>query len=326
MKINRNKAFLVCLIAISITTADCKVFSATLNWQRIGATPQFLTKGTSGSACGSSFNSDPSNGCTTYSVRTILFRVEAVFEASAFSTTPSIGTEIQTTQPCVFCSGEPGDPCYTAYLEVIDVVQNASLRSNVTLVYTQFQKLKVYPNAIIGNVTATFRTIARYSKCISSSTSRCLGPQNGIINNKDNFCTSCLDDVASQMLNLSSTVLFYDTAGSNAWDAKYFQNYRLFPATNHHSPYTTFHPLVTIPSLADTSVLFDLQIPAVDEDGADEPLACRDPDPSVPCSSVDFVWDMKTLIGSEGLSLNFHSDGVQSPGGGWLLTRRGSRW
>ena len=296
-----------------------------MSWTRIGATPQFLSTSVIGTACGDQFNMNPDTGCTTPSSRTILYLVEAVFDAAVFTSIPVVGTEIQTSPPCIFCTGEPGDACYQPFVEVINIIGNISLRSNVTLVQVQFQKLVVYSNGVIGNVTASFRTVPRYPKCTSSSSSRCLAPQNGITNNVDNYCTACLNDVAGLTLNLTSTVLFYDSPGSNPWDTRLYQNYRIFPATNHHSPYTTFYPLVTLPRLTDSTVLFNVQVPAVDEDGTAVPFTCRDQDPAVPCSNVDFNWGLQILIGNEGLSLNFHSDGTQTPDGGWLLSRRDDR-
>jgi hypothetical protein len=316
------------LLLLTISGCECRVFSASMSWQRIGATPQFLSRPSEGgTGCGSALNDDPAIGCTTSSVRTILFTVEAVFSSDAFTTTPVVGDEIQTSNPCMFCTGEPGVACYQAYLEVLEISQNTSLRSNLTLIYTRFQKLNVYTNPTPGNVTAEFRTIARYPKCTAaSSNTRCLGPQNGVINNKDNYCTICLDDVANQILNLTSVVNFYDSSGANPWDTRYYQTHRLFPATNHHSPFTTFFPLITLPKLTDSSILFDVEVPAIDEDGAAEPLSCSVVGATGPCTSnVNFIWGMQNLIGKDGTALNFHSDGTQTPGGGWILSRRAAR-
>ena len=197
-----------CLIAILILQlAYGKLFYSTMYWQRIGATPQFLSSKspqdtTNGTLCGSQFNTDPTQGCSAQNARLILFTVEAVFDATIFLTTPKIGTEIMTNPPCYFCSGQPGDSCYQAYLEVINISKNVSQRSNVTLVYTQFQKLTVYSNKVISTAVATFRTVPTYPQCTGKlQNTICFAPQNGdtvdpITGNS--FCSTCLNDIANQ--------------------------------------------------------------------------------------------------------------------------------
>ena len=323
----------VLILALLARLSVTRIFSATMRWRRIGATPQFLSRTASGAGCGQSFNADPLNGCTSSSARIILFSVEAVFESSAFSSLPRIGTEIKTTSSCIFCSGESGDSCYPAFLEVIDVRTNIGLRNNLTLIYTQFQKLKVY-TSIAPNVTAIFQTIARYPKCLNTTSQNaiCLAPQNGNVtsgSNRNNFCSSCVDDVANQILNLSTIVHFYDSAGARPWDTSLYPKYRLFPATNHHSPYASFLPLVTVPRLTSALATMDLLIPTVDEDGASKPVDCFDSFPDTPCSNVNFSWGMKTNRSADGLALNWHSDGTLTLaryGNGWALKRPANRW
>ena len=231
----------------------------------------------------------------------------------------------------MFCSGEPGDYCYEAYVEVIDIATNVSQRSNVSLIYTQFQKLKVYSNTIISSATATFKTIPRYQQCTGKlQDTICFAPQNGDTVDPvtgNSYCPNCLNDVANQTLNLSATVQFYDAPGAKPWDRSLYSNYRLFPATNHHSPVATYLPIATIPRLTNASASFDLPIPAVDEDGAPQPVFCAAASPAGPCSNVDFRWGLSVLRTND-YTLNYHSDGTKTLlmfGGGWVLSRRDFR-
>ena len=179
-----------------------------------------------------------------------------------------------------------------------------------------------------ANVTAVFQTIPRYPKCLNSTqNATCLAPQNGAIasgGSRNNYCTNCLDDVASKVLTLSTIVKFYDFPGAKPWDTSLYPLYRLFPATNHHSPYSTFLPLVTIPRLSGQTVAIDLLVPTLDEDGAERPVGCYDSYPTTPCSNVNFSWGLAVNRSASGLVLNFHSDGTSTLpkyGGGWVLSR-----
>jgi hypothetical protein len=213
----------------------------------------------------------------------------------------------------------------------LDIALNVSQRSNVSLIYTQFQKLVVYSNKVISSATATFMTIPRYPQCTGRlQNAICFAPQNGDTVdpiNGNSFCSDCLNDVANQTLNLSATVTFYDAPGARPWDRSLYSNYRIFPATNHHSPVATYLPIATIPRLVNATVSFELPIPVVDEDGSPQPLFCAAVNPDGPCSNVDFRWGLSVLRTND-FTLNYHSDGTRTLlmfGGGWLLSRRDFR-
>lgn len=184
-----------------------KVFSASIRWERVGATPHLLKNLCDPTFCQSNpckddaqglqqcfinapdcvdFNFDINSGCSTYDHRTVLYTVDAVFHASAFANEfnpPASGTRAYTQPRSEFClstsamieNGEEPD-CEQVQLSILAHSETNAGGSALTtrkLIYTRYQRLVSYPkNEHIWKATATFRTVGdlkRFPQCRSQN-------------------------------------------------------------------------------------------------------------------------------------------------------------
>ncbi|EKX37229.1 hypothetical protein GUITHDRAFT_116645 [Guillardia theta CCMP2712] len=293
------------LLLLACHAARGRMLSATMRWERVGATPQELVP----PSC-MDIQLGPSGGCSTYNHRRLLHTVEAVFNVSAFSSTPSPGSLAQTNQAAQFCwmDGTQPKKCENMQFKILSVRSYG----NAVLVYTIYQKVVQHSGAS-WNSTVSFEGngLKRYAQCTQTGyymDYACLAPDLG---SSELTCKFCLDNFAASDIYLSSLVIFADFCSSpnstcsscsptgtlpstggclNPWEQTFEKTYQLYPVTNHHSPAITMLPIVTIPILVNQNSTTTIEVPAVDVDGRGRPLTCSS---TSPCNNVQMKWDMK---------------------------------
>jgi hypothetical protein len=191
------------VVAPQVPETQAKIFSATIRWERIGATPQMLQNLCDPAFCQRNpcteingveqcfenapncvdFNFDMNAGCSTYDHRTVLYTVDAVFHDSAFlnvNDLPPVGTKAYTTPRAEFClsTSATADPdqvaCETVKLSILahsDSNVGGNSATTRKLIYTRYQRLVTYSKKDkIWSATASFKTtgeLKRFPQCLS---------------------------------------------------------------------------------------------------------------------------------------------------------------
>ena len=156
----------------------------------------------------------------------------------------------------------------------------------------------------------------------------CLAPSIGAVISD---CSECLDGFADSDLEVATTVHFSDYCYSaptsacpagctnagiggawtidetqgcmDPWDTGIADSHKLHPITNHHSPYATMLPVVTVPRLDRQSLSSTMVVAAVDEDGLGRPVsACN----SSECNNIVPFWAMNGM----GYEIEVPADGI----------------
>jgi len=236
----------MCAYAYLCEQAQAKIFSATIRWERIGATPQMLRNLCDPGFCQTDpcqttadgkqcfmnapncidFNFDQDAGCTTYDHRTILYTVDAVFHDTAFAdifNLPRVGSKAMTDPPTEFCLDQV---CEAVQLSILAHTETNVLKKTQKLIYVRYQRIVSYPaQAPIWKASASFMTVGtlkRFPQCLSQVSPSaqqktecvenfpcavCLAPQLGAVIQD---CKECLTDFADSHLKVSTTVHFAD--------------------------------------------------------------------------------------------------------------------
>ena len=334
--------------ATMLSCAHASVFSSTMRWERIGATPHVLKRVPGTDIDCRDWNPNigvPGEGCVSTELhRLVLFTVDLVLHEKAFTPdangSPLVlepGQILHSNPPFEFCSGEgPVDNCEEVQVKVLRVAETTIDGNTQKLIYCVYQQVVYYVRAQGPNATAVFRStttegrrIQRFAQCGVSGDQVCLGPQAGV---DQSSCSTCLLGYAEALVSLSTTVLFADACSDcvPTYDTEYWDDYKVYPATNHHSPLVTSLPVITVPYMEytvpwdeSTWVTVSFTVHAVDEDGMGRPKTCRR---AGKCNNVNARWDMSG-VDTTGLVLEYHSDPVNrdQPGarvGEWIISKR----
>jgi hypothetical protein len=329
------------VLVMMAACAHAKVFSSTIRWERIGATPHLLAPKPGEMVNCRDWNSNvgvPGAGCHEYQHRLILFTFDIVFHEDAFPSLPQAGQIVSVDPPFEFCPGdgpldERGNPrCQTALVKVLHVAETTIDGKSQKLIYCLYQHMVYYQqgNQQGPNATVAFRSttvggisIQRFPQCLADNSVPkgivCMGPRKGAT---ESMCSVCLVGYHSALVSLQILVPFADACSKciPAHDLKYWDNYKVFPVTNHHSPLVTSLPVITVPRLANAITAVSFTLHAVDEDGMGRPIDCPK---TGACNNVRARWDMSGVDAS-GFILRRHSDNVPlaTAEGQWVISKR----
>jgi len=202
---------------------------------------------------------------------------------------PAVGTKFKTDPPAEFCLELDCEAVELSIMAITETKVLQKKQKMVWVRYQRLVSYPATALIWKATATfRTVGTLRRFPQCLSQlhpdvqqkeecvenmPCAVCLAPQVGAVIED---CSDCLDNFADSDLNVSTTVHFSDhcffapatmcgagctNAGiggwtihetngcMSPWDPAIEDSHKLHPVTNHHAPYATMLPVVTVPRL-----------------------------------------------------------------------------